>query len=116
MNDYAIDSIDLDRCQKTPKIVYSFLIRCDNCSKLPIPQYKSFKDQNKTYCKSCYINNNKLEDVISPNRLEMKILEQVIISCSNPTCDKEFNIHSLNEMIKHEEICGRIKVYLYIIT
>ncbi len=48
--------------------------------------------------------------MIKPSRLEMNILEQVVISCSNLRCQKVFKINSLNEMIKHEEICGRIKV------
>jgi hypothetical protein len=114
MNEYVIDSIDLDRCKKTPEIIFKSLILCDSCFKLPIPQYKSYKQQNKTFCRSCYLKNNKHEEVFYPSRLEMNILEQVVINCSNMSCEKVFNINSLNDMIKHEEICGRIKVNQFI--
>ncbi len=110
MNEYIIDSIDLDRCKKTPEIIFKSLILCDSCCNLPIPQYKSYKQQNKIFCRSCYLKNNKLENVLYPSRLEMNILEKVVISCSNLRCIEVFNINSLDDMIKHEEICGRIKV------
>jgi hypothetical protein len=110
MNEFCLDSVDFDKCKKTPKNILKFLVKCDYCSKLPIPQYKCFKNQNKTFCKTCFINNENREDMIKPSKLEMNILEQVVISCSNQKCERVFNIYSLNEMIKHEENCLKIKV------
>jgi hypothetical protein len=108
MSEYFIDSIDVLKCNKTPDIILSSLIACDNCHKLPIPQYKSIKLLEKTFCKSCYfISNHKLEDLLSPNRVEINMLKQVIISCCNSSCTREFNINSLKEMIEHEKICGK---------
>ncbi len=111
MSEYLIDSIDLLRCSRTPDIILTSLVQCDNCLQLPIPQFKSIKNLEKTYCKSCYMNNNlKLEDLLSPNKIEINMLKQVIINCSNSICKREFSINSLKEMMEHEKICGRIKV------
>jgi hypothetical protein len=110
MIEYSVDSIDFERCKKTPEIILQFLAKCDNCFKLPIPQYKSFKQQNKTYCKTCYMSNFNLDDIIYPSRIDINILEKLIINCSNMNCEREFNINTLNEMIEHEKICCKIKV------
>jgi hypothetical protein len=111
MKEYCLDSINLDRCRKTDECILSSLVLCDDCFKLPIPQFQSYRQQNKTYCKSCYLNNNnKVEDFMIPNKVEMNLLERVIISCNNSTCEREFNINSLKEMIEHEKICGKVKV------
>jgi hypothetical protein len=116
MNEYIIDSIKFERCKKSPQNILTSLILCDICNNLPLPRYKSFRQQNKTYCKTCYLNHNqKLEDVIYPNRIETNFLEQVIINCSDITCERVFNINTLKDMIEHEKTCGRTNVNDYVI-
>jgi hypothetical protein len=106
MNKYSIDSIDLERCRKTPDNIYQELKPCDNCKKLPIPQYKSYKKQDFTFCKDCYFSlNYKEKHLLIPSKFEINFLEKVIISCKNSSCEKEFNINSLQEMIEHEMTC-----------
>ena len=109
MNDYCIDSIELKRCLETPENIYKSIIPCDKCNKLPIPSYKSFRNQDSIYCRSCYLlENYKLEDVIKPGSYERNVLEQVIISCKNASCDRVFKVNRLMQMIEHEKKCGII--------
>ena len=111
MEEYAIDSIEYDICKKTSDNILMSLINCDQCFKIPTPQYKSFRLQNTTYCKSCYLNNNnKLEDAIHTNQIEKNLLNQVILSCTNMDCNAEFKIKSYYEKIEHENKCGLKRV------
>jgi hypothetical protein len=107
--EYDIDSIDLHRCRKSPEIIYKILKKCDNCHKLPIPQFRSKKQQRLIFCKSCYFAlNHELKNLIFPSILEKNLLEALIFSCKNSSCDKEFNVKSLKEMLEHEENCDTI--------
>ncbi len=45
MEEYAIDSIEYDICKKTSDNILMSLINCDQCFKIPTPQYKSFRLQ-----------------------------------------------------------------------
>jgi hypothetical protein len=49
-----------------------------------------------------------IKNLVLPNYLEINILKHVIVSCENTTCEREFNINSLNEMIVHQQTCGKI--------
>jgi hypothetical protein len=111
MIEYVIDSIEFTRCLKTNQIILKSLVPCDLCYKLPIPQYKSYRQQNSTYCKSCFMSQNlKPKYWILPNKMVTNMLEQVVISCKNSSCGREFNINSLNEMLDHERHCGKLEV------
>ncbi len=112
MIEYLIDSIDLNRIKIDSESNLKYLSLCKDCNKLPIPQYKSYKDQSSIYCKSCYLSKPmKTKHLIIPNQYEIDILEKVIIRCSNPLCDKEFPINSLLQMKEHEKECNKIVVF-----
>ncbi len=111
MKDYFIDSIELFRCKLTTETILKSLAKCDICHKLPIPQYKYYKEVNSSYCRKCFFNQNyKLDEVIHTNQVEINKLEQLLISCQNKECDRVFNINSLKDMLEHEKICGNKKV------
>jgi hypothetical protein len=109
MKDYLVDSIEIKRCKKTPDNILKLLIPCEKCNKLPFPQYKSFKKQESIYCKTCFLSEqHKIKNLVIPNKFEINMLENVIISCENTTCEKEFNINTLKEMLYHQKTCGKL--------
>ena len=76
----SLNSIDKDLCFKTDPEVLECINLCKICHMIPLPIYKSTKDLENSYCKSCYeLLNIDPEHTISKNKFEIKLLEKLII-------------------------------------
>ena len=105
---YFLDSIDLENCLKSKEDDLNSLQICENCSKLPLPAYRSSKEPERFLCKTCFLSlNMKMEHVISNTQLELKLLERLVFRCKNHTegCEKEFKVDELEKLIIHQENC-----------
>ncbi len=106
MKTFYVNSLDFKTCMKTCPNALKKLTLCQNCGNLPLPSYKSLAAQEFLYCKECYfLTNNTSENLIFPHEYEYRLLEKLVISCTNYSCEKVFDIKTLEEMVRHEEEC-----------
>jgi len=88
-----------------PKIMSKFK-PCLKCKEIPLPQYRSYKSQDKVYCKNCYVFLNFNPDfLVHPTDIEYELLEELVIKCINENCEETFNIFSLEDFISHKSDC-----------
>ena len=74
MKSYCIDSLDPKLCFKTNSEILDDLKLCVNCHKLPIPVYKSYKNQEESFCKNCYFKLNfNPKHLLTPSVYEIEL-------------------------------------------
>jgi hypothetical protein len=106
MKSYIIDSVDLQNCSKSDLKTLNKLKLCNNCEKLPIPAYKSYKNQDLTFCRSCYYKlDYKEKHLLKSTDMELELLGELILNCKNPVCNQQFDLNSIEEMVLHELKC-----------
>ena len=108
MKSYCIDSIDPKLCFKTNSEILDDLKLCVNCHKLPIPVYKSYKNQEESFCKNCYFKLNfNPKHLLTPSVYEIEFLDKLIVSCRNFVngCPRARNIKNLEDLLLHESEC-----------
>ena len=110
MKKFLIDSIKLENCVKSNEDDLNSLQICDNCSKLPLPAYRSSKKSENSFCKTCFISLNfNLEHLIFNTKPELKLLERLVFSCKNYSegCEREFKLGELDQLMFHQEKCDK---------
>ena len=81
MMNYSINSIESKYCLKTMSDILNSLEFCKNCSRIPLPPYRSYKQPEIILCKTCYFSHNKTYDHTSlPSESQIKLISQINLS------------------------------------
>ena len=110
MMNYSINSIETKYCFKTMLNILNSIELCKNCSRIPLPPYRSYKQPEIILCKACYFSDNKTYDhTILPSENQIKLISQIVFSCifSDRGCDEEFTIDTLQNLLFHEQKCKK---------
>ena len=102
MMNYSINSIETKYCFKTMSNILNSIKLCQNCSQIPIPPYRSYKQPEIILCKACYFSHNKTYDhTILPSETEIKLMSQIVFSymLSELRCDDEFTIDTILNLL-----------------
>ena len=109
MKNYSLDSIDSKFCSKTKKDTLDCVELCKICNLIPLPCYRSNKNPENIFCKTCYFSSNKkIEDLVVPSNGDLKLVGKLVFSCSNfnEGCLEEFTLNSSEELLIHQQICN----------
>ena len=107
---YSINSIESRFCSKTMSNILNSIQLCENCNRIPLPSYRSYKQPEIILCKDCYFLHYKTFDyTILPSETEIKLIGQIVFSCmfSDRGCNEKFTLDSLQNLLFHEQKCNR---------
>jgi WD40 repeat protein len=109
MKPFRLDSIHVKFCSLTDHKTMIKIKPCINCKEIPLPQYRSYKSQDKVYCKNCYfLLKFNPDHLFYPTEVEYDLLEDLVINCINENCDKTFDIYSLEDFMSHQSDCKSV--------
>ena len=108
MKSYPINSINYKNCINSKEKVLKTLRTCLQCGNIPLPIYRSFLNQDETYCKNCFIEKEfDINYLIKPSSLELEVLDKLLFNCLNIErgCTAKFDINNLSNLLNHEKEC-----------
>ena len=110
MMNYSINSIESKYCLKTMSNILNSIELCKNCSRIPLPPYRSYKQPEIILCKTCYFSHNKTYDhTILPSESQIKLISQIVFSCMfhDRGCEEEYTLDNIPNLLFHEQKCKK---------
>ena len=110
MKSYSIASIESKYCFKTNPDTLDWTQLCQNCNRIPLPSYRSNKEPDHIFCKTCYLSLNKnIELLVIPSISDLRLLGKLVFSCKNfeKECKEEFTLENLDQLLLHQKTCNK---------
>ena len=112
---YYLDAMDSKYCFKTNPDFFEMIQLCQQCNRVPLPFYRSNKDSEKVFCKTCYFSsNNSIDHLINTSNADLKLLSKLVFSCEyfENDCNEEFSLSTLDKLIIHLKECPKKKIII----
>ena len=110
MKNYSLNSIESKYCFKTMSNILNSIQLCENCTRIPLPTFRSYKQPEIILCKDCYFSHyNTFDDIIPPSETETKLMSQIVFSCMfyDRQCNEKYSLDTLQKLLFHQKKCNK---------